>query len=59
MWRYSILALVLVAAAGCGRADRSRPADRSLAQADTAAATDSAADADRPCMAARLGLPCR
>jgi hypothetical protein len=58
MWRCSLLAAVLIAA-GCGRADRSRPDHRTLAQADTAAAADSAADQDRPCLAARLGLPCK
>ena len=57
MWRCSILALLLIAAA-CGRADRSRHPDHSLAQADSAAA-DSTADADRPCLAARVGLPCK
>jgi len=58
MRRVPILMLVL-AATGCGRADRSRHADRNLAQADTAATADSAADADRPCIAAKLGLPCK
>jgi len=57
MWRCSLLVAMLIAA-GCGRADRSRPDHRALAQADTAAA-DSTADPDRPCLAARLGLPCK
>jgi len=58
MRRFPILALVLVAA-GCGRADRSRHAERNLAQADSAAAADSTAGEDRPCIAAKLGLPCK
>jgi len=59
MWRYAMLAAALVlAAAGCGRADRSRRGDRPLAQADSAAA-DSTADPDRACFAASLGLPCK
>ena len=56
MRRCSILALLLIAA--CGRAERPRQDDRPLARADTAAA-DSTVDQDRPCLAARVGLPCK